>query len=93
MVPPGVKFINVEIYDERSFTMDELIAWAQIPIPPAVFKGQIHEEWFALSGKQGDGLEGSVNLVLSYMVSLTNILYLNINGYYTLNCNDKVNKT
>lgn len=61
--------ISVEIYDERSFTTDELIAWAQIPIPPTIFSGKTHEEWFPLDGKQGEALEGTINLVLSYSVS------------------------
>lgn len=56
--------------------MDELIAWAQIPIPSSVFAGQTHEEWFPLSGKQGEGQEGAINLVLSYSVS---------NDYYFCN--------
>ncbi|XKL61266.1 hypothetical protein PGB90_008323 [Kerria lacca] len=66
LLPAGVNSISVEIYDERSFTMDELIAWAQIPIPAAIFSGQTHEEWFPLNGKQGEGAEGAINLVLSY---------------------------
>lgn len=70
MLPAGVNAISVEIFDECSFTMDELIAWAQIPIPPAVFEGKTHEEWFPLSGKQGEGQEGAINLVLSYSVSV-----------------------
>jgi len=56
----------LEIYDECSFTMDELIAWAQIPIPQTVLQGQTVEEWYPLNGKQGDGQEGMISLVLSY---------------------------
>lgn len=66
LLPAGVNTISVEIYDECSFTMDELIAWAQVSIPASVFAGQTHEEWFPLSGKQGEGQEGAINLVLSY---------------------------
>lgn len=66
LLPAGVNTISVEIFDECSFKMDELIAWAQITIPPSVFEGQTHEEWFPLSGKQGEGQEGAINLVLSY---------------------------
>lgn len=70
LLPAGVNTISVEIFDECSFKMDELIAWAQITIPPSVFEGQTHEEWFPLSGKQGEGQEGAINLVLSYSVSV-----------------------
>lgn len=65
-LPNGVKSIYLEIYDERSFTMDELIAWAEINIPETVMKGETVEGWYALSGKQGDGMEGQVNLVMSF---------------------------
>lgn len=65
-LPNGVKSIYLEIYDERSFTMDELVAWAEIPIPEAVMKGETIEGWYALSGKQGEGMEGQINLVMSF---------------------------
>ncbi|CAH0387075.1 unnamed protein product [Bemisia tabaci] len=63
---PGVNSISLEIYDECSFTMDELVAWAHIPIPEKVFEGVTVENWFPLSGKQGDDAEGAIYLVLSY---------------------------
>ncbi|XP_033216500.1 toll-interacting protein-like [Belonocnema kinseyi] len=67
LLPPGVMQIYVEIYDECSFTMDELIAWGHIEIPPQVIqRGETHEDWYLLSGKQGDHQEGSINMVLSY---------------------------
>lgn len=62
----------VEIYDERSFTMDELIAWTQITIPKQVMSGETHEDWYPLSGKQGEGVEGMINLVMTYLVSILN---------------------
>ncbi|KYN06654.1 PREDICTED: toll-interacting protein-like [Cyphomyrmex costatus] len=66
-LPPGVTQIYVEIYDECSFVMDELIAWGHIEIPPQVIqKGETHEDWYMLSGKQGDNQEGMINLVFSY---------------------------
>lgn len=49
--------------------MDELIAWTHINIPQNVFGGETHEDWYPLNGKQGDGLEGMINLVLSYSVN------------------------
>lgn len=57
--------------------MDELIAWTQINIPQQIFKGETHEDWYPLSGKQGDGVEGMINLVLSYNVSVYFFLLLN----------------
>ncbi|XP_061401785.1 toll-interacting protein-like [Musca vetustissima] len=65
-LPVGVTTMYVEIYDECSFKMDELIAWCEIKIPERVFNGETHEEWYPLSGKQGDGLEGAIDIVLSF---------------------------
>ncbi|XP_019895111.1 toll-interacting protein [Musca domestica] len=65
-LPVGVNTMYVEIYDECSFKMDELIAWCEIKIPERVFAGETHEEWYPLSGKQGDGLEGAIDIVLSF---------------------------
>ncbi|XP_050302998.1 toll-interacting protein-like [Anthonomus grandis grandis] len=69
LIPQGINTMNIEIFDERSFTMDELIAWTQISIPQKVLAGETHEDWYALSGKQGEGVEGMINLVLSYNAS------------------------
>ncbi|XP_015520136.1 toll-interacting protein A [Neodiprion pinetum] len=67
-LPPGVTQIYVEIYDECSFMMDELIAWGHIEIPPQVIlAGETHEDWYPLSGKQGDNQEGMINMVFSYL--------------------------
>ncbi|XP_056640012.1 toll-interacting protein-like [Diorhabda carinulata] len=71
-LPNGINTITVEIFDERSFTMDELIAWAQITIPPQVLAGETHEDWYPLSGKQGEGVEGMINLVLTYTTAPPN---------------------
>ena len=48
--------------------MDERIAWGLIPIKEEVFAGETLEDWYALSGKQGEDKEGMLNLVFSYRV-------------------------
>ncbi|XP_076300094.1 toll-interacting protein B [Lasioglossum baleicum] len=71
-LPPGVTQIYVEIYDECSFVMDELIAWGHIDIPQQVLqKGETREGWYMLSGKQGDNQEGMINLVFSLVANMT----------------------
>lgn len=76
VLPPGVTQVYIEIYDECSFVMDELIAWGHIEIPPQVIqKEETHEDWYMLSGKQGENQEGMINLVFSYVVRIINILH------------------
>uniref|UniRef100_A0A182J5Y6 Toll-interacting protein n=2 Tax=Anopheles atroparvus TaxID=41427 RepID=A0A182J5Y6_ANOAO len=65
-LPAGVDTISLEVYDECNFSMDELIAWAELRIPQSVLRGETLEEWFPLSGKQGDGLEGTIDMVMSF---------------------------
>ncbi len=43
---------------------DERIAWTHIVIPPEVLQGKTVDQWFDLNGKQGDGKEGTVNIIL-----------------------------
>lgn len=71
-LPAGIATVSIEIYDECSFKMDELIAWTEVPIPECVLKGQTYEEWYSLNGKQGDNAEGMVDVVLSFIVSTIN---------------------
>lgn len=86
-LPPGVTQIYIEIYDECSFVMDELIAWGHIEIPPQVIqKGETHEDWYMLSGKQGDNQEGMINLVFSYTVKIMITLFYIYLCYFMFIC-------
>ncbi|KAG0713465.1 Toll-interacting protein [Chionoecetes opilio] len=64
--PKGVNTVHIEIFDERTLTDDELIAWVNLPIPETIFQGETVDEWYTLSGKLGEGQEGTINVVLSY---------------------------
>ena len=38
----GMESVDLEVYDERNFTVDELIAWVRIPIPAeAIRNGEV----------------------------------------------------
>lgn len=50
--------------------MDELIGYGQISLPDQVFCGESVDEWFPLSGKQGENKEGSIHLIFTLVVSL-----------------------
>jgi len=65
LLPVGVKSISIEVYDECALTVDELIAYGQVNIPEAVFRMEAVEDWFPLSGKQGENKEGSIHLIFT----------------------------
>lgn len=69
-LPQGVDSFHIEIYDECSFTIDEMIAWVLYKIPEKTFRGETVEDWIDLNGKQGDGKEGQICVVTSFTVSV-----------------------
>jgi len=61
----GTKNIDVEIYDECTFTNDAIIAHSTFPIPEDVFNFEVVDDWFPLSGQEGHEKEGVLHLILS----------------------------
>lgn len=61
----GTKNVDVEIYDECTFTNDAMVAHATFPIPESVFKFEVVDDWFPLSGQEGHEKEGVLHLIIS----------------------------
>lgn len=53
---------------QRYLALDDRIAWAYYEFTEDLFNGESVEEWVTLSGKQGEGLEGNINIILSLQV-------------------------
>lgn len=62
----GAKNIDVEIYDECTFSPDSLVAHTTVPIPNSVMQSQqMVDDWWPLSGQEGLEKEGMIHLILS----------------------------
>lgn len=62
----GAHTVDVEIYDECTFSPDSLIAHTSVEIPELVIKkGQMMDDWWPLSGQEGEEKEGVIHLILS----------------------------
>ena len=59
----------MEIYDECTFSPDALIAHTSVPITESLLtKGEMVDDWWPLSGQEGEEKEGLLHLILSLQV-------------------------
>lgn len=61
----GVNSLYIEIFNERYLALDDRVAWAHFEFPEDLFNGETVEEWVQLNGRQGNGEEGNINIILS----------------------------
>jgi len=62
-----IENIYIEVFDEKSLSSDNKIAWTQIPLPDSMRGdqyGQI-DDWWPLSGNLGADNEGNIHVVIS----------------------------
>ncbi|WKX92235.1 hypothetical protein Q1695_010344 [Nippostrongylus brasiliensis] len=65
-LPNGVESVYIQIFDEKAFSADECVAWAHVMLPPAIFNGETIDDYYPLSGQQGEGKEGMLHLIISF---------------------------
>ncbi len=53
---------------QRYLALDDRVAWAHFEFPEDLFNGETVEEWVPLNGRQGNGEEGNINIILSLQV-------------------------
>nr|AAW25785.1 SJCHGC01358 protein [Schistosoma japonicum] len=58
----GVDKLSLEIVSENIFSSSQ-VAHAVIAFPRSLYDGIALNQWFELSGQQGENLEGSINLI------------------------------
>ena len=56
--------VQVEIFDECSFSVDERVAWATIQLRETVFSGETVEDWYPLTGKCSVGRQWKIGTLL-----------------------------
>jgi len=63
----GAKSLDVEIYDECTFSPDSLIAHTSIPLTERILSStEMVDDWWPLSGQEGEQKEGLIHLILSH---------------------------
>ncbi|CAI5437409.1 unnamed protein product [Caenorhabditis angaria] len=65
-LPMNVESVYVQIFDEKAFGPDEVIAWVHIILPTEIFNGDTVDDYFQMSGPQGEGKEGMIHLTFSF---------------------------
>ena len=63
---------------QRYLALDDRVAWAYFEFTEELLSGETIEEWITLNGKQGDGQEGTINVILSFTVSFYKDLYMHV---------------
>ncbi|CAB4055036.1 TOLLIP [Lepeophtheirus salmonis] len=72
---PGTQSIYIEILDECTFTADAIIAHGFITLPPKFQPQKVIDDWWPLSGREGQEKEGHIHIIYSINHELTHGLY------------------